>query len=108
MARWDVQQKYPAANTLVGLYSVPDGKRSVASTLLACNQSDVDTWFSVTVAPNGDADEEKHYLYHEALVRAKRTFAATIGLTLAARTVVRVKSGNGRVSFHLSRDEQEV
>lgn len=108
MARWAVEQRYPSANSLTALYNVIDGKRAVVSTLTACNQSDEDTWISVTIAPNGDADEEKHYLFREAVVRARRTFAATIGLTLAARTVVRVASGNGRVSFTLNRDELEA
>lgn len=106
--RWDVAQAYPSANALTPLYAVIDNRRAVVSTISACNQSDEETWFSVTVAPLGVADEAKHYLYRQAPLRARRTFQATIGIALAARAVVRVTSGNGRVSFTLSRDEQDA
>jgi hypothetical protein len=96
-----LKQAAPAARILTGVYAVPDNTRAVLSSLVVCNQGDSRATFRVTLAPNGDADEPKHYLYHDEPIDAHRTFAATLGVTLGARTVVRVYSSTGLVSFQV-------
>lgn len=94
-------QKAPLAGVLMDVFTVPDGKQVVVSTFTVCNQSTQRTTFRLSIAVDGAADEEKQYVYYDCPVDPKRTFAATIGATLAAGDVVRFHSGNGALSLNI-------
>jgi hypothetical protein len=101
----------PPANTLVDLYTVPSGKRFVQSTMFACPQhADYDLYNNVRVAiaPNGEPDNPKHYVYYNLLLPWGNTFTFSTGITLEAGDVIRVWSDTSYTSFNLFGEEEDV
>jgi hypothetical protein len=92
-------QSAPAATTETTLYTAPS--QAVASSLVVCNRSATPTTFRVTVAVAGAATESKQYLYYDLLIGGNDSFAATLGITLAATDVIRVYAGAATLSFSL-------
>ena len=82
------------------LYAVPLGKSATLSSVVACNHAAQATTFDVAVAVGGAEDAEKQYLYREQVLPANQSFVATVGLTLAAADMLRVRSANSQVSFN--------
>lgn len=107
-ARLNLGSAIPGADVLQDLYTVPDEKATAVSTLHVCNQGSADATFDVARAPEGEADDEDHYLYYQEPIRARRAFAITVGLGLDAGDVLRVRSSNGAVSFNLSGEEEDA
>lgn len=101
-------QKYPDAGVLADVYTVPDEKQSTVSTFTVCNHAATSTTFRLAIAVEGEADEEKQYLYRDVTVRGRRTFASTIGATLGAADVVRFQSDNGRCSINVFGSESDA
>lgn len=93
-------QEYPAANVLADLFTVPPDSSFVSSTIHVCNQAKTRGGFYIAVAVDGAADTAKQYLYFNEPIDAERGFPITIGMTLSAGDVVRVKSSNGTMSFN--------
>lgn len=98
-------QSFPAAGRLVDLYIVPASKRTISSTITACNQMNERRTFRLSVGVGGAADARQQYIYYDTPVDANKTFAQTIGMTLSAGDVVRVRSEDGYMSFNLFGDE---
>lgn len=94
-------QGYPAGATLTSLYTVPAGTSAVISTLVVCNQSAGNLSFRVAVAVGGAANAAAQYLYYDLNCAANDSFAATLGVTLAAGDVLRVYSSGVGLSFNV-------
>jgi len=94
-------QAAPAATTDTTLYTVGAGASAVVSTLTVCNRSATAATFRVAVRPAGAVLANLHYVYYDAPLAGNATFAATLGITLAATDVVTVRSDTGNVSFSL-------
>lgn len=94
-------QSAPNATTETTLYTVPAATQAVISTLMVCNRSATATTLRVSVAVAGAVTENKQYIYYDLTIAGNDTFAATIGLTLAATDVVRVYAGANTLSFTL-------
>ena len=94
-------QSAPAAATLTGLYTVPGSTEAVISTFTVANRSPVATSFRMSVAPAGAGDDVKQYLYYDVAIPGNDTFAATLGLTLAATDVVRIYATLATLSFSI-------
>lgn len=94
-------QSNPAATTLTDAYTVPAATSATISSITVCNQGAADTTFRVSVAAAGAADVAKQYLYYDESIPGNRTFAVTLGVTLAATDVVRVYAGNTSLSFNV-------
>lgn len=94
-------QLKPAATTLSALYAVPGGKSAVSSSLTVCEQAGAATTFRVSVAVAAAADSPEQYLVFDAALAANETKTFTLGITLAATDVMRVRSTSGSVSFNL-------
>lgn len=92
-------QSIPAATTLTDAYTVPSLSSAAISSIVACNQDSSSTSVRISVAVAGAVDALKQYLYYDALVLGNDSLVATIGITLGAADVVRVRSANGWVSF---------
>lgn len=92
-------QSAPNATTETTLYTAPS--QAVVSTMMICNRSTTPTTFRVSVGVAGAATENKQYLYYDLTIAGNDTFAATIGMTLAATDVVRVYAGTNTLSFTL-------
>ena len=98
-------QAYPATTTLVNLYTVPNAKNAIVSSLTCCNQATTSTTIRVSVAIAGATDTAAQYIYYNQPLGIGDTFIATIGMTLAAADQLRCYSANGNVSFNLFGDE---
>jgi len=93
-------QSKPAAATLTDAYTVPGATEATVSTLVVSNQSATATSFRISVASGGAADTSAQYLYYDITIPGNDTFAATMGITLAATDVIRVYSTLATCSFN--------
>jgi ribosomal protein S2 len=94
-------QSNPLAATLTDIYTVPAAKYAVVSSIVVCNRSATPTAFRVTVAVAGAVDGNAQYLYYDLSIPGNDTFIATVGITLAATDVVRVRATLATLSFSL-------
>ena len=92
-------QTNPSEATLTDSYTVPASTSAVVSTITVANRSSVATSFRVSVAVAGAADDNKQYLYFDLAIAGNDTFAATLGISLAATDVVRVYATLATLSF---------
>jgi hypothetical protein len=94
-------QSNPLATTLTDIYTVPASTSTTTSSLIVCNRSGVATSFRVSVAVAGAADDNKQYLYYDLAISGNDTFAAQLGITLAATDKIRVYATLATLSFNL-------
>ena len=95
-------QSNPSALTLTDIYTVPAGKSTVVSSLVLANRStSANTTFRLSLAIGGAVDALAQYLYYDVILFAQDTFIATIGVTLAATDVVRVRVNDAIVSVNV-------
>lgn len=95
-------------STLTTLYTVPAATSAVVSTITISDVGGIGHNFSVAIAVAGASDDPKQYLYGSSTagiyMDAGDTFVATVGLTLAAGDVVKVRNitaGSSRAAFQL-------
>lgn len=93
-------QSAPAATTEAVLYTVPDSKGAVVSSLVVCNRSTSAT-FRISVSYGGNATANTDYLYYDLPIAANETFIATIGITLSNADRVRVYASSANLTFNL-------
>lgn len=93
-------QASPDADTDVDLYTVPEGKSAVTSTLSVCNRSAIAKNYRVAVRPDGNTLSDLHYVVYDVSLGGADAVALTIGMALQANTVVSVR-GQGQLSFSL-------
>lgn len=94
-------QLNPAANTLSNVYTVPSATQAVISTITVCNQTASNASYSISVAPNGETDNVKHYIIRGGVVPAADSIAITLGLTIDAADQVRANTNNNSISFSI-------
>jgi hypothetical protein len=94
-------QSNPVGGVLTVLYTVPAATQTTVSSLFVCNLSSSPDAFSISIAVGGAADALSQYLYFTLPLDANDTFAATVGLSLAAGDVVRVLAANNNLTFSL-------
>ena len=94
-------QLNPAAATLTTIYTVPSVTSAVVSTITVANRSGVDTTFRIAISPGGDGISDEHYLYYDIPIPGNDTFAATIGISLDAADVIRVRATLATLSFNV-------
>lgn len=96
-------QLAPAANSLVSLYTVPVATAAATSSIVICNQnsSASNILFRISIAISGAADDPKQYVYYDIPLMNNDTFIATIGMTLTAGDIIRVRTDTANVSFSL-------
>lgn len=92
-------QSAPAATTLTDLYTVPAATQTTVSTVFVCNQNAGKIIFRISVAVGGAANATSQYLYWDVTLLGNSTFAATVGLTLGAGDIIRVRTDTTNVSF---------
>lgn len=93
-------QSKPAAAVLSDMYTVPAATTAVISTITVCEQAGSATTFRISVAVAGAVDAVTQYIVYDAALGANETKAFTLGITLAATDVLRVRSTSGSVSFN--------
>ncbi len=101
-------QSAPSVGQSVNLYVVPTGYETVVSTLISTNRAMAVSEVRVAVRPGGEAITTKSWIYYDLLLPGRDTFAATLGISLAAGDVVTVWANTETVSFSLFGDEVAV
>jgi len=81
------------------LYGASRPRRQSASTVTICEQAGVATTYRISVAVAGAADTPAQYVAFDSPLQANETKGFTIGMTLGAADVIRVRSASGNVSF---------
>lgn len=92
-------QSAPAAATVTDIYTVPAGKIAVVGAIFACNRAAVSDTFRLMHAPGGAADANAHRLVSDLTILENDTYLATIGVTMTATDVFRVRAGTANMSF---------
>lgn len=94
-------QSNPNVTTLTDLYTVPSDTVATASTLVICNRGSSLITVRVSVAIGGASDSPEQYILYDRKILKNDSEFLTIGLTLAATDVVRVRTDTATVSFSL-------
>jgi hypothetical protein len=90
----------PSATTITSIYTVPALTSATVSTVAICNQSASAGTFRLAVLKSGDGLAAKHYLYYDVTLSGNDTFAATLGITLAAGDALQVYTSSATMSAH--------
>ena len=93
-------QSKPTAATLTNAYTVPALTQTTVSSLVVANQTATATAFRISVAIGGAADTPAQYLYYDIAIPANDTFVATVGVTLGAGDIIRVRNTLANLSFN--------
>ena len=89
----------PSAATLTTIYTVPGSTDAVVSTITVANRSSAATGFRIAVSPAGAGISDEHYLYYDIPIPGNDTFTTTIGISLDATDVIRVRATLATLSF---------
>ena len=97
-------QSAPAGNVLTDIYTVPAATSAVVSSITIANRGPDLAQFRVAVCQGGAAIADRDYIYYDVALGGNDTFIATVGITLAATDVVRVRAtglGGDDLTFQL-------
>ena len=94
-------QSAPTAATLTDLYTVPDSKGAVCSSINVCNRTGTAVNFRIAIVEGGGSIGTKHYLYYDVSCPANDTFSAVLGYTLSNEDKVKVYNTTADISFSL-------
>lgn len=95
------KQARPGAASTVDLYTVPAATRTLVSSLLIANDDTATATYRVTHALAGAADAVGQRIAPDVSIPANSFDGMTIGGTLNATDVIRVRSSTGNVNFFL-------
>ena len=93
-------QSNPAATTETTLYTVPDSKAAVISSIVVCNRDGGNKSFRISVSYGGAATANKDYLYYDTSMTAHESKEIKIGLTLSNADVIRIYASSTDLSFN--------
>jgi hypothetical protein len=82
------------------LYTSPGSTQTVVSSLVACNQSSVNSTYWIAVIPSGDTLSSENWVAFNVPISGSDSTALTLGITLAAGDSIQV-SGLTTGSFSL-------
>jgi len=86
---------------LTSLYTVPAATQAFCSTLSVCNQGSIATLVRVSVQPDGQSIDNKHYIVYDHTVQPNDSLFLTIGIALDQADQVNVQASTTSVSFSL-------
>ena len=93
-------QAATAATTDTTLYTVPANTQTVVSTMVVANRFASDATFNIAIRPNGATLANQHYIAFAVTVGASDSTTLTLGITLAAGTVITVRASNANLTFN--------
>jgi glucose-6-phosphate dehydrogenase assembly protein OpcA len=94
-----IGQSAPAATTETDLYTVPAATETIVSTIVVANRSATDATFRISVAPNGAATANSHYIAYDLSCGGNGINAFTFGITLNATDKIRVYASSANLTF---------
>ena len=89
------------ATVLTNVYTVPASTQTVVSTIAVTNRGAVQSFFSVSVAKTGAADDPKQYIYFDVPILPSDTFCTTIGITLSTGDIIRGYGQSSDLSINI-------
>ena len=92
----------PSANTQTNVYIVPAATEAVISTITVCNQSAVNSSFSLIYMVNSEYSAPApaaSFLIRGAVVPAADTLVLTMGLTANANSILAANTNSPNISF---------
>lgn len=108
MERYGVlAQAAPAIGETANLYWVPRGQRTERVRIISCNRSTIPAAVRIAVVPEGVPLASEHYIAYDKEVPSLDT-VSSVEISLGERSVVRVTSDTGEVSFSLFGNELTV
>ena len=90
----------PAATTLEDAVTCGASQQMVVSGFTVCNRSSTATTFRIALAPNGEGNNNIHYLYYDVDLPGNETLLVNPGISLDNNDVLRVYVGAATVSFN--------
>lgn len=99
-------QSAPGAASEVDLYTVPASTTAVCSTLVIVNRGASAATYRVSVAIAGAATVNQQYIAFDEPIEATSRHTMTLGFTLNAADVVRVRASTADLSFNLFKVER--
>jgi hypothetical protein len=101
-------QLNPSAITLSTLYTVPSAKQIQELSGMVCNRSATATSFRIAIRPNGDAIDDKHYIYYDVAIGGNDTFYFDVRIRLSDTDVVSVYANDATLSFSVYGEEIDI
>ena len=92
-------QVNPPIATLSTLYSCPAATQAIASSIIVCNQSNLDATYRIAIRQNGVAINPTQYIVYDATIAANSTVAYTLGITVDADDIISVYASSASISF---------
>lgn len=93
-------QSNPAATTGTVVYTVPDLKGAVISSIIVCNQAGAGT-FRVYVTYGGNSTTTIEYLYYDTAIAANESREIKCGITLSNADFISVYASSATMSFNI-------
>lgn len=100
-------QAAPAAGVLTDVYLVPVQKMAREVRIISCNRGGSTAGVRITIAPNGEADANKHDISTAKTIEPYDT-VSSVEVTLGEGSIVRVASDTGDVTFNVNGIESTV
>jgi hypothetical protein len=98
-------QLRPAAGILTVGYTVPVSRFGIINSIIITNQG-ANTTFSITlVKPDAD-DAVIQYIFKDSAIKRSETIAVDLDMILQTKSVIKVQSASGQVSFNIMGDEK--
>jgi hypothetical protein len=94
-------QSAPVAGVTTDIYTVPPLTSTTCSTILVANRTATTDRFRISVAPGGIPLSNEQYISFSLPIGPNDMFESTVGITIQAGDVVRVRSNGGNLSFNL-------
>lgn len=94
-------QSSPAAATDTDAYTVPGATSAVVSSVVVCNTNSAGATMRLWVAVAGASTATKQYLVYDLTLAANETRTFTLGISLAATDVLRVRASTTNVAFNV-------
>jgi hypothetical protein len=93
-------QSNPAATTETTLYTVPDSKGAVISSIVVCNRDGANKTIRISISYGGVATTNKDYIAYDYSMGAHETKEYKIGITLSNADIIRVYASTTDLSFN--------
>lgn len=93
-------QRNPSAATLETAGTVGPSEAWIVSSFVVCNRSGTPTSFRIALIPAGGTVADEDYNYYDLPIDGNDTFAATIGATLEADSLIQVYATLATLSFN--------
>jgi len=101
MQRSILSQSFPALGIISVAYTAPSGPTDIHqfTGVIVCNQDSTDSTFSVSYAVAGAVDDPSQYLFSDVPICANETVTLSVAVVMQNTDEIRVRSGNGLLSF---------